>query len=98
MTIIAIAFNTGRQYTQEGQRIIAKVLELQIVGDVPTYRFAFADLDRGIYGRAICFGKFDQAGIMFAYDHGKYEGTWSDADFADAARDYRELTAQAAAR
>lgn len=92
MTIIAIAFNTGRQYSAEGQRIVAQVLEIEIVGGVPTYHFAFADLDRHIYGRAICFGEFLQKNIMASYDAGTYQSTWSDADFQDAHDYYRELT------
>jgi hypothetical protein len=93
MTIQALAFNTGRQYTREGQRIVAKVLSTEPDEHLPMHRFAFADLDRGIYGRATCFGEFNQNNIMAAYDAGNYEGTWSDRDFHDAHAYYRELTA-----
>lgn len=92
MTIIAIAFNTGRQYSAEGQRIVAQVLEIEIVGGVPAYLFAFADLDRHIYGRATCYGEFLQDNVMKTYDAGNYAGTWSTADFHDAHEYYRELT------
>jgi hypothetical protein len=91
MTIIAIAFNTGRGYSSEGQRIVAQVLTIEIIGGQPAYLFAFADLDRHIYGRATCYGKFDQNNVMAAYDAGNYAATWSDCDITDAARDYREL-------
>lgn len=89
----AIAFNTGRQYSREGQRIVAKVTAIEPDDHLPTYRFVFADLDRGIYGRAICFGSFDQNQIMAAYDSGNYESTWSDCDFHDPHQYYRELMA-----
>jgi hypothetical protein len=91
MTIQAIAFNTGRGYSREGQRIVAKLLSIDADEHMPSYRFAFADLDRGIYGRATAWGSFDQKTIMAAYDAGGYEGTWSTADFHDAHAYYREL-------
>lgn len=92
MTAHAIAFNTGRGYSPEGQRIVAKVLATETDELCPMHRFAFADLDRGIFGRATCFGEFTQANVMAAYDAGNYEGTWSTADFHDAHEYYRELT------
>lgn len=92
MTTQAIAFNTGRGYSREGQRIVAKVLTIEHDDLCPAYQFAFADLDRHIFGRATCFGSFDQNNVMAAYDAGNYASTWSNCDFHDAHQYYRELT------
>ena len=72
MTILK--FNTGREYTKNGQRIAAA---LQDNGDI-----VFVDIDRQIDGviRAdqltfddvLTFRCFTQRGIMLAYDRNEY--------------------------
>lgn len=89
-----IAFNTGRQYDQHGQRIVAKVLSQETDEFGTLYRFAFVDLSRGIPGRATCFGAFNATEIMRAYDNGQYQGTWSNADFENAEQAYNEAMAK----
>lgn len=66
-----IKFNTGRQYTNNGQRIVARLLDN---GDV-----VFADADRQIEGRiaVLCDREFvatifNRAYVMDAYDSGAY--------------------------
>jgi hypothetical protein len=74
MTIIK--FNTGREYTANGQRIAAA---LQNNGDI-----VFVDVDRQIDGvisagaltcdDVLALGCFTQQGIMGSYDRNEYAG------------------------
>jgi hypothetical protein len=90
MTIIK--FNTGREYTKNGQRIAAS---LQDSGDI-----VFVDVDRQIDGviRAngltledvLAFGYFTQRGIMESYDKNEYTG---DLIARELLRELREAAA-----
>jgi len=65
-----IQFQTGRSYSDKGQRIVARYEHGSIV---------FKDLDRNISGKIVyCNGDDStrelQAVIMFAYDRGMYVG------------------------
>tara|TARA_R110000868_G_scaffold89184_6_gene248369 strand:- start:7423 stop:7701 length:279 start_codon:yes stop_codon:yes gene_type:complete len=90
MTIIK--FNTGREYTKNGQRIAAS---LQDSGDI-----VFVDVDRQIDGviRAngltledvLAFGYFTQRGIMESYDKNEYIG---DLIARELLRELREAAA-----
>ncbi len=69
-----IKFNTGRMYSERGQRIAAALLDS---GDI-----YFVDIDRHIDGTVkangftkdemIDFGMFTQRGVMAAYDANNY--------------------------
>ena len=71
-----LKFNTGREYTANGQRIAAA---LQDNGDI-----VFVDVDRQIDGvisagaltceDVLAFGYFTQRGIMESYDKNEYTG------------------------
>tara|TARA_R110000868_G_scaffold1078_1_gene8249 strand:+ start:643 stop:906 length:264 start_codon:yes stop_codon:yes gene_type:complete len=85
-----IKFNTGRQYTTNGQRIAARLLDN---GDV-----VFVDADRQIEGRIamLCDREFvatifDRAYVMDAYDSGAYSESQIDRELT------RELRAVATA-
>ena len=72
-----ITFNTGREYTEHGQRIAAALLDN---GDI-----YFVDIDRGIDGTikangltrqdVVDLGLFTQRAIMADYDNGLYAWT-----------------------
>jgi hypothetical protein len=78
MTILK--FNTGREYTANGQRIAAA---LQNNGDI-----VFVDVDRQIDGvisagaltcdDVLALGCFTQRGIMESYDQNQYDGALID--------------------
>jgi hypothetical protein len=85
-----IKFNTGRQYTSNGQRIAARLLDN---GDV-----VFVDADRQIEGRiaVLCdrdfvASIFNRAYVMDAYDSGAYSESQIDRELT------RELRAIATA-
>jgi hypothetical protein len=62
-----ITFNTGRPYTDKGQRIGAEMShhhESQV---------AFCDIDRGIFGLLPEGVGLNQGEIMSAYDAGNYD-------------------------
>jgi hypothetical protein len=68
-----IKFKTGREYTEHGQRIVARLLE--------NGNIVFLDIDRGIDGviSANGFSRedvkelfFNRSGVMDAYDNGNY--------------------------
>ena len=90
MTIIK--FNTGREYTKNGQRIAAS---LQDNGDI-----VFVDIDRQIDGvirangltldEVLAFGYFTQRGIMESYDKNEYTG---DLIARELLRELREAAA-----
>lgn len=73
----AIKFNTGREYTDKGQRVAAALL-----GNGDIY---FVDVDRGIdgtikgngltMGDIEALGLFNQRSIMAAYDNNEYAWT-----------------------
>jgi hypothetical protein len=87
MTILK--FNTGREYTANGQRIAASLLEN---GDI-----VFVDVDRQIDGviRAgeltlddvLMFRCFTQREIMRAYDRNEYANDLIDRDLLAQLRD-----------
>ena len=85
-----LAFNTGRQYSEAGQRIAA--IEL------PSGHIAMLDLDRGL-DYVIPAGAADltQASIMGAYDRGDLENIWSlNIDLDQYAQILADLNAAAA--
>ena len=57
-----IAFNTGRTYTKQGQRIAARQLDSGAI--------IMLDIDRHIDCMFTDLTAFNQAGIMSDYDHG----------------------------
>ena len=69
-----IKFNTGREYTAQGQRIVARLLD---DGSI-----VFLDIDRGIDGviapaqgltrEDVKDPFFNRASVMDAYDNGNY--------------------------
>ena len=68
-----IKFKTGREYTEQGQRIVARLLDN---GDI-----VFLDIDRGIDGVISANGiskediedlYFNRTTIMDCYDNGNY--------------------------
>jgi len=68
-----IKFKTGREYTEHGQRIVARLLD--------NGNIVFLDIDRGIDGviNANGFSKedvkelfFNRSAVMNAYDNGNY--------------------------
>lgn len=83
------AWNTGRKYSQHGQRIAATLIDAGIV---------FVDLDRGIDG----FHALDRMTwepdsthalmlrAMEAYDCGDYDSAW---EYPDAIRDCKHKAA-----
>ena len=56
-----ITFNTGRNYTEHGQRIAAQRVESGAV--------VMIDIDRGIDYLLPISTEFTQRGVMSAYDH-----------------------------
>jgi len=87
MTIIK--FNTGREYTKNGQRIAAT---LQDNGNI-----VFADIDRGIYGiidaggltldDILSLNCFTQRVIMEDYDANRYSDISSNSAIAQQLRE-----------
>jgi len=67
----AMRFNTGRQYTPEGQDIVVWVTNKTTDewGDV--HACNFADLSRGIYGTTTLLS-FTEREFMDAYDKNQY--------------------------
>jgi len=59
-----LKFNTGREYTEHGQRIVATQLE--------TGHIVLVDLDRHIDLMLQAGVDFNQADILQAYDHAWY--------------------------
>jgi hypothetical protein len=70
----AISFNTGRQYTAEGQKIEAKLVDVEVctLFGVDLYVVDFNDTSRQINGR-VKIEQFNQAAVMAAYDAGNYK-------------------------
>lgn len=71
----AIRFNTGRQYTAEGQDIVVWVTNKTTDewGDV--HACNFADLSRGVYGTTTLLS-FTKEEFMRAYDANQYIGRY----------------------
>lgn len=63
-----ITFNTGRQYTADGQQIKATVLEVMENG---RYRVRFDDISRMITS-VVEVTQFSEAAIMTEYDAMRY--------------------------
>jgi len=82
-----LKFNTGRKYSEHGQRIVATQLE--------SGHIVLIDLDRHIDAMLPAGVEFNQADIMQAYDHSWYvfpnEIDMSYGDYYDIVR---ELAAQ----
>jgi hypothetical protein len=96
MTTQITTFNTGRQYSDKGQRIACALL--------PDGRVMFADVDRnldGITQGAIAPGL--QAGadlrefVMNSYDYGAYNSGCHECTSGQAARDQMMAELKAAA-
>ena len=70
----AISFNTGRQYTAEGQKIEAKLVDVEVctLFGVDLYVVDFHDTSRHIAGR-VKIEQLNQAAVMAAYDAGNYQ-------------------------
>lgn len=84
----AIKFNTGRQYTAEGQVIVAyQVGEPEQDEDFPDtkwYTVRFLDLSRMVSGEMTTMG-LRQSEVMGLYDLGHYRGVFiSDQEKAEA--------------
>ena len=88
-----IKFKTGREYTEHGQRIAARLLDN---GDI-----VFLDIDRDIDGVISANGLnkkdiedlyFNRTTIMDCYDNGNYTG----ANFFFASSDRQELMTELA--
>lgn len=84
----AIKFNTGRQYTAEGQIIVAyQVGEPEQDEDFPEtkwYIVRFLDLSRMVSGEMITMG-LHQSDVMALYDAGHYRQVFiSDQEKAEA--------------
>ena len=63
-----IHFNTGRLYTEAGQRITATLHDDNVV--------TFMDHSRGVDGEfKLCGRRFDESIVMNAYDHNISKGT-----------------------
>lgn len=63
-----IKFNTGRMYTDKGQRIAAQVLECDGHEFAPLSKVLFVDVDRGIAAIVNVLGDVNERSIMRAYD------------------------------
>lgn len=64
-----IAFNTGRTYTDKGQRIAARIVEEEPDSSNPISIIAMSDIDRCIDGFYLIFGELTQREVMDAYDN-----------------------------
>lgn len=69
----AIKFNTGRQYTPEGQVIVAWVHSKTEDEFGDSYVIRFFDVSRGITGEISWSPDFNQVAVMRAYDVGSYK-------------------------
>lgn len=70
-----IGFNTGRQYSNHGQRIIAVQLapKYDDFWEKEYSEILFEDIDRMISGKLSGLWGFTEDGIMKEYDKGDYE-------------------------
>lgn len=73
--VATLEFNTGRPYTEEGQRITATLLETTEDAFGPLYRVRFVDHSRHIPG-IVKVRSFTQNAIMREYDACRYEGDY----------------------
>lgn len=64
-------FNTGRQYTAQGQRIAYTEIAQVQTPEARKVKVLFADVDRGVYGVVVLFVASDE-GVLHAYDKGFY--------------------------
>lgn len=81
------AFQTGRTYTKEGQRIAWAVT---CVFDDGWSEVSFYDLDRFIEGRSVlpkAPEAVTDADVLFLYDHNAYRGYIENPDLKLALRD-----------
>ena len=68
-----IEFNTGRMYSDQGQRIVAEVIDKEDCEVLPMLIVKFTDLDRMIEGVVEVFS-LTQEEIMHQYDTNQYIG------------------------
>jgi len=68
-----IEFNTGRMYSDQGQRIVAEVIDKEDCEVLPMLIVKFIDLDRMIEG-VVEFFSLTQEEIMLQYDTNQYIG------------------------
>lgn len=68
-----IKFNSGRGYTDQGQRIAATVLEFDDYHIMPMSKVLFVDIDRGLHGILTIYGTVNQRSIMNEYDESRFE-------------------------
>ena len=66
-----IEFNTGRMYSDQGQRIIAEVIAKEDCNILPLLTVKFTDLDRMIEGVVEVF-ELTKEEIMHQYDSNQY--------------------------
>lgn len=78
-TLNTLEFNTGRQYTDKGQRIIAIEVEVGVcpIFDSELTTVEFHDIDRHVAGRITIDGSITEAKVMHMYDNGRYVGIQS---------------------
>lgn len=71
-------FNTGREYTPQGQEIEAKICSWQFcaISGKDTYNLAFIDRSRGVCG-VVQVGAVRPEALMQEYDAGRYKGHWT---------------------
>ena len=85
--MITLQFNTGREYSEHGQRVIATLLD--------TGNIILVDLDRHIDLMLLAGVGFNQREIMQAYDHAwqtfPEKINMSYSEYYDIVRELREL-------
>lgn len=72
----AIKFNTGRQYTAEGQIITAWVHSEKRDEFGVSYTVRFFDESRHVMGEISNLIALDKTMVMVAYDAGNYQSVW----------------------
>lgn len=72
----AILFNTGREYTPDGQVIVAWVVHESADEFGPIYTVRFQDTSRRVGGEIKGLGAFTQEAVMARYDLTQYNSTW----------------------
>lgn len=77
----AIKFNTGRQYTPQGQLVVAYQVGEPEKGDIfgcEWLTVRFIDVSRMVSGEIAVLGLTENH-VMAAYDGGHYESVWIDS-------------------
>jgi len=75
-----MSFNTGRQYTPEGQEIEARIISQDDcpILNTTVWKLRFIDRSRAICGDVELLEVTQQA-LMLEYDAGRYTGLWTGA-------------------